>query len=221
MDDVPAVPPSSLPSRPGRGGVILALGIVSLLLLGPLTGIAAWVMGHRDLRRITAGEVSQDDRTLTQVGTVLGIVGTFLSPVFLIVSMTVLAVTLAVFNASSVRSDRNAMMDDARLIASTAYAYRLRPSGASGGGGSYDGFVLSSAMKRTEHGAYHLRIVSPDEVEIIATSLQGTRNGLICVVNEHGTITRWSFTGDFDLDPSPPRRIPAPNRDKSREQEQT
>lgn len=65
---------------PHRGTLILVLGILSLVLscIGLPLGIAAVIMGRRDLKRMDAGEVDPDGRGLTQAGWICGIVGTIM-----------------------------------------------------------------------------------------------------------------------------------------------
>lgn len=65
------------PIRPHRGGVILALGILGLLCCF-LFGIAAWVMGNKELRAMRAGNVDPAGEGMTQAGRILGIIGTIL-----------------------------------------------------------------------------------------------------------------------------------------------
>jgi len=63
--------------RPHRGGAILTLGILGVLccqLLAPF----AWVMGQADMRQMQHGVMDPGGRTLTQVGMILGILGTVL-----------------------------------------------------------------------------------------------------------------------------------------------
>ena len=58
---------------PHRGGLILTLGIISLVACGPV-GIAAWAMGSSDLQAMRRGTMDPEGRGNTQVGYVLGIV---------------------------------------------------------------------------------------------------------------------------------------------------
>lgn len=62
----------------GRGVTILVLGILSLICCGIIFGPIAWAMGAGDLRRIEQGLISPEAKTLTQIGMILGIVGTVL-----------------------------------------------------------------------------------------------------------------------------------------------
>jgi len=190
-------PPPPYPPRQGRGGTILGFGIAALLVLGPILGIPAWVMGHRDLKRIKSGELSADDRTPTQIGMVLGIVGTFFSPATIVVGGIFLAVVLSLIAAHSVQADKDAMMAEAKNIATVAYQYYVQPKADSGGGGSYEGFALSEQLSRTQIGAYQVRVESPDKLQIIGSSLSNVDNGFIADVDDHGVIVHWEFSGDF------------------------
>jgi hypothetical protein len=58
---------------PHRGGVILALGIVGLVVC-PLTGPFAWVMGNTDMAEIRGGRMDPEGEGLTQAGRILGII---------------------------------------------------------------------------------------------------------------------------------------------------
>lgn len=190
--------PRSSVTLPGRGGIVFGMGLVSFLLLGPLIGVPAWIMGRRDLQGIEQGEISSSDRTMTQIGLVLSIVGTFISPVFLFLAGLLLAVTVSLFRASEVQETKDAMMRDVAQIASAARQYRERPQGAAGGGGSYEGFMLSPQMKRTEYAVYQIIITGPDALQVVGSSLKNVDNGVIGHVNEYGIVRRWEFSGDFE-----------------------
>ena len=201
MNQIPV--PSTMPSPPvqpprqGRGGIILGLGIAAILVLGPFLGIPAWVMGHRDLKRIKSGEVDAHDKTLTQVGMVLGIVGTFFSPATLVFAGVFIAVVLSLIAAHSVQADKDAMMAEVQSIALAAHQYYVRPKEKSGGGGSYEGFTLPEHTRRTGSGAYQVQVLSPNNLQIIGSSLSNVDNGMIADVDEHGIIVHWEFSGDF------------------------
>lgn len=63
--------------KPNRGGTILALGIISLVICMPL-GIVAWVMGNNDLREMDQGIMDPCERQMTNAGRICGMVGTAL-----------------------------------------------------------------------------------------------------------------------------------------------
>ena len=60
-----------------RGTLILVLGILSVLICKPV-GIAAWIMGSKDLKEIAAGTMDPEGKSLTQIGKILGIIAVVL-----------------------------------------------------------------------------------------------------------------------------------------------
>jgi hypothetical protein len=96
---------------PDRGGVILALGIVSLVLTFPsfiiyflpiwliplVIGIFGWVMGQRDLRAIREGRMQQSGHVMTLVGMILSIVGVGISVCVGLFSCGMIAFLVIVF----------------------------------------------------------------------------------------------------------------------------
>jgi hypothetical protein len=61
--------------RPHRGGTILTLGILSLVVC-PLLGIAAWLMGDDDLQKMKNGAMDASGRDITNAGRICGMVAT-------------------------------------------------------------------------------------------------------------------------------------------------
>jgi hypothetical protein len=76
--------------EPHRGGLILTLGIISLVtltfcpLIGLIPGLIAWVLGQGDLRKIRARTMDPEGQGLTQGGWVCGIIGTALSALLVV-----------------------------------------------------------------------------------------------------------------------------------------
>jgi hypothetical protein len=70
------------PTNSGRGGLILTLGILSLVVCAPL-GPIAWILGSGDLKKIAAGQISSEAKGLTQAGMICGIIGS----VFLVLGL--------------------------------------------------------------------------------------------------------------------------------------
>ena len=73
--------------KPHRGSLILAFGILGLVSCH-LFAVAAWSMANTDLREMDRGEMDQSGRELTNTGRILGLVGT----VLLIVPVVVFSV---------------------------------------------------------------------------------------------------------------------------------
>ena len=73
-----------------RGILILVLGILGLVICGPL-GIVAWVMGSGDLKEIDAGTMDPAGRGTTQAGKICGIIATILMIIGVIVGILIVA----------------------------------------------------------------------------------------------------------------------------------
>ena len=74
--------------KPHRGTLILVLGILSIVICGPL-GIAAWVMGNGDLKEIDAGAMDPSGRATTNAGRICGIIGSILFAISIVVFILV------------------------------------------------------------------------------------------------------------------------------------
>lgn len=61
---------------PHRGVLILVLGIVSLMF--GITAPFAWFLGRQDLAEMDAGRMDPEGRSITQVGTIIGMIVTIL-----------------------------------------------------------------------------------------------------------------------------------------------
>jgi ABC-type phosphate transport system permease subunit len=85
---------------PHRGGTVLTLGILSLVLC-QLCGPFAWSMGARDLRLMQHGQMDPAGRSTTQAGMVCGIIGTCLLLFWVLLLFLQFAVGLAIFGAAA------------------------------------------------------------------------------------------------------------------------
>jgi len=72
--------------RPHRGGAVLALGILGLVVCF-ICGIIAWAMGSADLREMRAGRMDRSGEGLTNAGKICGIVATILAVVGLVIGL--------------------------------------------------------------------------------------------------------------------------------------
>jgi hypothetical protein len=68
---------------PHRGSTILTLGILSLVVCGPIMGPIAWSMGHSDLQEMQAGRMDPEGEGITNAGKICGMIGTILSLVII------------------------------------------------------------------------------------------------------------------------------------------
>ncbi len=72
--------------KPHRGTLILVLGILGLVVCSPLA-IVAWILGSADLKEMDAGTMDPAGRSNTNVGKILGIVGTVLIIIDVVVAI--------------------------------------------------------------------------------------------------------------------------------------
>lgn len=91
--DTPAEPmpvqsTEQLPLRPHRGGVVLALGILGLVVCF-ICGIIAWVMGNNDLREMDAGLMDPSGRGLTKAGKICGMISVILVIAVLVIYLLI------------------------------------------------------------------------------------------------------------------------------------
>ncbi len=61
-----------------RGTLILVLGILGLVVCQPI-GIAAWVMGNGDLKKMAAGQMDPEGMSLTKAGKICGMIAVILA----------------------------------------------------------------------------------------------------------------------------------------------
>jgi predicted Zn finger-like uncharacterized protein len=109
--DRPWEPTRAIPRRrdaePHRGTLILVLGILSIVMVllcgivGLPLGIAAWVMGRRDLVKMRQNMMDREGEDLTQAGWICGIIGTVLDALWLLGCLVYIGIVITV--ASSMR----------------------------------------------------------------------------------------------------------------------
>src|SRR5262245_19354305 len=79
---------------PHRGGLILTFGIIGLVVLLfcwlPAFSIPAWIMGHIDLKAMREGRMDPDGRGPTMAGYIMGIVGTALFVIGIVILIVAL-----------------------------------------------------------------------------------------------------------------------------------
>jgi hypothetical protein len=61
-----------------RGGLILALGVLSFAIGCPIFAVLAWILGSSDLQEMRHGTMDPRGRGMTEAGRILGVLGTLL-----------------------------------------------------------------------------------------------------------------------------------------------
>jgi formylglycine-generating enzyme required for sulfatase activity len=72
--------------KPHRGTLILVFGILGIVACFPI-GIAAWIMGGRDLKEMQAGTMDPSGRGSTSAGRVCGMIGTLLAGIMVVLML--------------------------------------------------------------------------------------------------------------------------------------
>ena len=107
-----------------------------------------------------------------------------------------IAVGIGLFSATSVSSNKDAIINDMMNISQYAYRYKLKPEPLGGGGRFYTGFILPSKLASNENATYTAVSTTPTSVTITATSLIGY--GTIAnILDSTGTLGTYTYTGDF------------------------
>ena len=80
----------------------MTFGILSIVLIffcgGIIAfpfGLAGWIMGQRDLRKMEAGTMDGEGRSTTQAGWVCSIIGTILSGLILLLVIAIMIMTIS------------------------------------------------------------------------------------------------------------------------------
>jgi hypothetical protein len=84
--------------KPHRGATVLVFGILSLVVC-PIFGVAAWMMGNGDLQEMGNGYMDPTGRDLTNAGRICGMVGTGLLALQVLIIL-VAVVGMVVFSAN-------------------------------------------------------------------------------------------------------------------------
>jgi hypothetical protein len=70
-----------------RGGIVLALGILSWALCFPIFGIVAWAMGNNDLNEMQQGTMDNRGQVMTEAGRMIGMLHALSSLATLVISI--------------------------------------------------------------------------------------------------------------------------------------
>ncbi len=84
----------------GRGIMIFIFGLLSIVSFGPFLGIPAWIMGKKDLKKISAGLIESSEYSMTKTGMILGIVGTCAFGMIILVGI-IIAIIISMANPQS------------------------------------------------------------------------------------------------------------------------
>jgi hypothetical protein len=104
-------------------------------------------------------------------------------------------VGIQLFGASSVSSNRDALINDINNIAANAKQYRSKISAMGGGGGSYVGYLIPAKLNDNDDGSFSTATTAATCV-ITATSALGFGT-VEATIDSNGSAGGWTYTGDF------------------------
>jgi hypothetical protein len=157
---------SSQPTQseePVRGRKILALGILSLVLLGPVAGIPAWIMGKKDLRKIDDGIIPPSERKSTHVGMIMGMIGSIYTTAILAIGIFL---SISSYSDMASASARDALVAGCTKIADDAQVYYAFPKEMQGGGNSFIGFEIRADTSKTSNCKYSIENLDSQSLTI-------------------------------------------------------
>ena len=139
-----------------NGMLILVLGILGLTICGICAPIA-WILGQRDLKEIQAGTMDPSGEQLTNIGRILGIIGTVLIAVAMCIGMLWIGLVLTYAGSFSEFSPV-AMVSQSRdgdLIADLCRLLNFRPVRGSSSRGGREALAAMVAELSVQRAAVH------------------------------------------------------------------
>jgi hypothetical protein len=92
---------------------------------------------------------------------------------------------------------KDAMIQDLGFISFHAREFKARPFADGGGSGSYFGYNIPPRLSDTDHGGYLTMEVGEDQLVVKGISKQYPASSIIAIIDENGTVKRWTFGGEF------------------------
>ena len=99
------------------------------------------------------------------------------------------------FGATSVQSNKDAIIEDLQNLASDAIAFRNRPTTMGGGSGSYAGYAIPAKLVANDDASY-THTIAGQSVTFVAVSVQGY-GSISSVLDSIGQLGNYTYTGQF------------------------
>ena len=106
-----------------------------------------------------------------------------------------IAVGINMFGATSVQSNKDAIVEDLQNLAVDAVSFRSRPTTMGGGSGSFGGYSIPTKLRSNEDGTF-TSTVAAQSVTFVATSAQGYGT-ITSVLDSVGQLGSYTFAGQF------------------------
>jgi hypothetical protein len=106
-----------------------------------------------------------------------------------------IAVGIFMFGATSVQSNKDAIVEDLQSLAANAISYRSLPVTMGGGSPSYTGYVVPPRLLSNDNASYAYT-VAPQSVTFVATSAEGYGT-ITTVLDSTGQLGSYRYSGEF------------------------
>jgi len=87
-----------------RGIMVMVLGAMGIITCIPFFGVAAWIMGSTDMKKIAAGQMDPEGYFLTRIGRICGIVSTILGVLWVAFFVTMFLLPFVMVFVSGTRA---------------------------------------------------------------------------------------------------------------------
>jgi hypothetical protein len=108
-----------------------------------------------------------------------------------------IAVGFGMFHSGSITVNRDSMVNDMNMIASSAQQHYVRPAAIGGGGGTFDGYAMPQRLSKTGNGEYRVDGTGAS-LEVVGESLlhENVSITLRLTMGDDG----WSYNWDWQHD---------------------
>jgi hypothetical protein len=106
-----------------------------------------------------------------------------------------IAVGIGMFGATSIDSNRSAIVEDLQNIAVDAYSFKTRPTTMGGGSGQYSGYSVPAKLGSNDDGNFVAAPVS-QSMTLTATSALGYGT-VSAVLDSIGQLGHYDYSGEF------------------------
>ena len=107
-----------------------------------------------------------------------------------------IAVGITMFSASSLQSNKDAIVNDLNNLAADAYQYRIRPLTMGGGGGKYTNYSVPTKLQSNDNGSY-LSTATATDVTLKGNSGSYTGSFVQAVCDSTGKLGTFTYGGQF------------------------
>ena len=117
----------------------------------------------------------------------------------IIVGVIIISIAIAVgielFGATSISSNKDAIINDMNNIAADAYQYRVRLKTMGGGGGSYAGYKIPTKLQSNDDAGDS---VDPQSGYVTLTGISSEGFGsVVATIDSNGNLTNYTYSDQF------------------------